>query len=117
MADTQFCGTFFCKDGSMNSNENFEFLVNMGLKDAQKHYKRQHISISDAVNLFHAKTTQTDALPILFLIKCLFEKYGKDFEMTLMDSYTTVTQDVSKVCGITNKWMDKLVEKFNSLPA
>ena len=90
-------------------------LLEEGLKDAQAHYGRQHISIADAVNLFHKKKTQQEALPTLFLIKCLFDKYGKSLEVEIMDTCTSI-QTASNLVGFSDKWFQKLTETFNALP-
>lgn len=92
-------------------------LVELGLQSAQTHYQRQNVSIADAVNLFHLKNKQTDALPILLLIVCLFRKYGEELETSLKDSFTSVTDNLSRIDGLTDKWMDQLVKKFESLPS
>lgn len=92
------------------------FFLRVGLERTQAHYNRQNVSISDAVNLFHAQTTQTDALPILVFIKCLFDKHGKNFEAALKDTCTSVMEDPSRIDGLTEKWLDMLVAKFNAFP-
>lgn len=93
----------------------YMLFVELGLTIAQTHYNKQHISIADAVNLFHAQTTKLTALPLLVFIRELFAKYGKDLEASLKDSCTSVTENLSSLDGLTDKWLDKLVEKFQAL--
>ena len=100
----------------MSENDSL-FFLRVGLERTQAHYNRQNVSILDAVSFFHAQTTQTDALPILVFVKCLFDQHGKNFEATLKDACTSVTEDMYRIDGVTEKWLDMLVAKFKALPS
>ena len=91
-------------------------LLRAGLARTQAHYNRQFVSILDALNLLFAQTTQTDALPILCLIICLLDEHGNNLEATLKDSCSSVMEDPSSIDGLTDKFLDKLVADFNTLP-
>lgn len=90
------------KDDALDLDD-MDMMMVTGLCELQRHYQKQKITISDAVNYFHTRPTKTSALPSLSIAYALLAKYG-----TGLDNVTRP--------GIAKSWQESLIDKWRSLP-
>lgn len=80
-------------------------MMEIGLQQAQTHYGKKFISVTDAVEFYHTKHNRNDALPSLSLVYALISQ--DNFRIGL---------DKRTKDGFTETWKESLMQRWRDLP-
>ena len=82
-------------------SDNFEQIMKIGFNSIKDQYKQ--VTVTNAVNYFHSKNTQEEAIFPLVICYSLLKKNGYQLDK--------ITKK-----GFSDLWISYLIEKFNNLP-